>query len=87
MLDRTRAFIAAGAIIGSLAITLHADDGLAGQNHRKTAMHPPRAPYAPYYYSRWDPHSLYSIYDHLSGGRQMCYLPTEPCENDHRVQN
>jgi hypothetical protein len=38
-------------------------------------------------YSRWNPYSLYSIYDHLSGGRQLCHLPSEPCDNQHRVQN
>jgi len=47
----------------------------------------PASPYAPYYYSRWNPYSLYSIYDHLSGGRQLCRLPSEPCDNEHRVQN
>ena len=25
-------------------------------------------------YSRWNPYSLYSIYDHLSGGMQSCSL-------------
>ena len=44
-------------------------------------------PYAPYYYSRWNPYSAYSVYDHLSGGRQQCQLPTEPCDNNHRVTN
>jgi hypothetical protein len=47
----------------------------------------PPSPYAPYYYSAWNPYSLYSIYDHLSGGRQLCRLPSEPCDNEHRVQN
>lgn len=45
------------------------------------------SPYAPYYYSRWNPYSAYSVYDHLSGGRQQCQLPTEPCDNNHRVTN
>jgi len=68
---------------------------LAGPNKRKPVVivHPryaplvPVSPYAPYYYSRWNPYSLYSIYDHLSGGRQLCHLPSEPCDNQHRVQN
>ena len=47
----------------------------------------PPSPYAPYYYSRWNPYSAYSVYDHLSGGRQQCQLPTEPCDNNHRVAN
>jgi hypothetical protein len=33
-------------------------------------MHP-RLLDAPYYYSPWNPYSLFSIYDHLSGGRQL----------------
>jgi hypothetical protein len=48
---------------------------------------PPPSPYAPYYYSEWNPFSAYSVYDHLSGGRQQCQLPTEPCDNNHRVSN
>jgi hypothetical protein len=48
---------------------------------------PPPSPYAPYYYSEWNPYSAYSVYDHLSGGRQQCQLPTEPCDNNHRVSN
>jgi hypothetical protein len=48
---------------------------------------PPPSPYAPYYYSPWNPYSAYSVYDHLSGGRQQCQLPTEPCDNNHRVTN
>ena len=28
-----------------------------------------------------------SIYDHLSGGRQLCYLPSEPCDDGHSVHN
>jgi len=47
----------------------------------------PPSPYAPYYYSAWNPYSAYSVYDHLSGGRQLCYLPSEPCDNNHRLGN
>lgn len=83
MLSELRLPIAAGVMLASLVLMLHASDVLAGQNKRKT--HP--SPYAPYYYSRWNPHSLYSVYDHLSGGRQLCYLATEPCDNNHRMQN
>jgi hypothetical protein len=75
---------------------LGAGHSVAGTNNdRRTVIvvHPrhiirvPVSPYAPYYYSRWNPHSLYSIYDHLSGGRQLCRLPSEPCDNEHRLQN
>ena len=55
--------------------------------HLRYVPYVPVSPYAPYYYSRWNPYSLYSIYDHLSGGRQLCRLPSEPCDNEHRVQN
>ena len=55
--------------------------------HPRYVPYVPASPYAPYYYSRWNPYSLYSIYDHLSGGRQLCRLPSEPCDNEHRVQN
>ena len=47
----------------------------------------PHDPYYPYYYSRYSPYSLYSVYDHLSGGRHLCYLPSDPCDNNHRVTN
>jgi len=75
---------AAGFLGLTLAlIPLTAGNSLAGTNHRKPVMvvYPrylvrvPVSPYAPYYYSRWNPYSLYSIYDHLSGGRQLCRLP------------
>jgi hypothetical protein len=76
-------------------VMLTTTTGVAGSNNRKPTVivHPryvpyvPASPYAPYYYSRWNPYSLYSIYDHLSGGRQLCRLPSEPCDNEHRVQN
>ena len=47
----------------------------------------PYEPYYPFYYSRYNPNSLYSVYDHLSGGRHLCYLPTDPCDNNHRITN
>jgi hypothetical protein len=76
-------------------VMLTTTTSFAGPHNRKptVVVHPryvpyvPVSPYAPYYYSRWNPYSLYSIYDHLSGGRQLCRLPSEPCDNEHRVQN
>jgi hypothetical protein len=76
-------------------VMLTTTTSFAGSHNRKptVVVHPryvpyvPVSPYAPYYYSRWNPYSLYSIYDHLSGGRQLCRLPSEPCDNEHRVQN
>jgi len=90
-LNHTVARLAMAAIV----ITLGATSGFAGPKYRRptVVVHPryvpyvPVSPYAPYYYSRWNPRSLYSIYDHLSGGRQLCHLPSEPCDNQHRVQN
>jgi hypothetical protein len=77
------------AAIAALAVCLGAADAMAGWHHRRDVIvvHPRPSPYAPYYYSRWNPYSAYSVYDHLSGGRQLCYLPSEPCDNTHRVQN
>ena len=83
------------AAMAAVVVILGAANGFAGPNDRKptVVVHPryvpyvPVSPYAPYYYSRWNPYSLYSIYDHLSGGRQLCHLPSEPCDNQHRVQN
>ena len=76
-------------------VLLCTGNSFAGTNNRRAVIvvHPRHvvrvavSPYAPYYYSRWNPNSLYSIYDHLSGGRQLCRLPSEPCDNEHRVQN
>jgi hypothetical protein len=86
----------AAAVIAVLA-ALAASDALAESNKQRPVIvvpyvpppppPPPPSPYAPYYYSRWDPNSAYSVYDHLSGGRQQCQLPTEPCDNNHRVTN
>jgi hypothetical protein len=89
MLFKLGVLTAAGVAVASLAICLSAEHALAEWKHRKNVVvvHPQPSPYAPYYYSRWNPYSLYSIYDHLSGGRELCHLPTEPCDNAHRVQN
>jgi hypothetical protein len=96
MLPRSHS-TAAGRLGMALAfVLLGAGHSLAlAKDDRKAfiVVHPghvirgPVSPYAPYYYSRWNPHSLYSIYDHLSGGRQLCRLPSEPCDNEHRLQN
>jgi hypothetical protein len=80
------------AMIVALTLTFGAGEAVARSGKHKTVVvvHPlyvPPSPYAPYYYSPWNPYSLYSIYDHLSGGRQLCHLPSEPCDNEHRVQN
>jgi hypothetical protein len=81
------------AAMAAVVVILGATSGFAGPRKPTVVVHPryvpyvPVSPYAPYYYSRWNPYSLYSIYDHLSGGRQLCHLPSEPCDNQHRVQN
>lgn len=89
MLSKIKSPIAAAVLIALLTVALGGGVAAAGPSNRKTVtvVHPRPSPYAPYYYSRWSPYSLYSIYDHLSGGRELCYLPTEPCDNNHRVQN
>jgi hypothetical protein len=76
-------------VMASLSVGIDTGQAVAGTGSRKTVVVvPARWPlYAPYYYSRWNPYSLYSVYDHLSGGRQLCYLPSEPCDNNHRMQN
>ena len=79
------------AVIAALAFALAAGEALAQSNRQRPVVvvpyAPPPSPYAPYYYSPWNPYSAYSVYDHLSGGRQQCQLPTEPCDNNHRVTN
>jgi hypothetical protein len=76
-----------------LAYAIPAGNALAQPNRQRKVVvvpyvpPPPPSPYAPYYYSPWNPYSAYSVYDHLSGGRQQCQLPTEPCDNNHRVMN
>jgi hypothetical protein len=84
--------IAISVAIAALAVAVPAGDALARPSKHKAVVvvHPlyaPPPPYAPYYYSPWNPFSIYSIYDHLSGGREQCQLPSEPCDNQHRVQN
>lgn len=76
-----------------IIVAMGVTNGLAEQKHRRPvvivrpASVVPVSPYSPYYYSAWNPRSIYSIYDHLSGGRQQCYLPSEPCGNNHRITN
>jgi hypothetical protein len=80
---------AAGLVTASLALLLGSASALAGQHYRHHGVYwqGPPGPYTPYYYSPWNPYSVYSVYDHLSGGRQLCHLATEPCDNNHRIQN
>ena len=68
-------------IVAALVFAVGVGAALARSNKHKTVVvvHPLYAPPSPY--------SLYSIYDHLSGGRQLCHLQSEPCDNEHRVQN
>jgi hypothetical protein len=86
---RITCLVVAGAALAALGIVLDAGGARANTIHRKhiVVVNPPFDPSTPYYYSRWNPYSLYSVYDHLSGGRQLCYLPTDRCDNNHRMQN
>jgi len=96
---KTMSAFATGTAIAALTLTLDAGTATAGEAHRgRIVVHPhyradahdpfyPYDPYYPYYYSRYSPYSLYSVYDHLSGGRHLCYLPSDPCDNNHRVTN
>lgn len=89
MLPKLKAILVTALVSAALAASPGASDALAGgidQRHVIVTHHRP-SPCAPYYYSRWNPYSIYSIYDHLSGGRQLCYLPSECCDNNHRVTN
>jgi len=86
---KLKAILVAALVSVSAATALGASDARAGyvyQRHVIVAHHRPSA-CAPYYYSRWNPYSVFSIYDHLSGGRQLCALPSECCDNNHRVTN
>jgi hypothetical protein len=90
MPHRTTSTVTVGTMIAALAVVVTAGDASARSSKPRpvVVVHPvPPPPYAPYYYSPWNPYSIYSIYDHLSGGREQCQLPTEPCDNQHRVQN
>ena len=56
---------------------------LAGAHHKKAAV----AVHARYYL--YDPphHSLPSVARPLSDGREVCYLPSEGCDNNHSITN
>jgi len=100
-LPRKSAFVA-GSLVAAFALSL-GGAATAGDLDRaprapRIVVHPrhdayphdpfyPYEPYVPFYYSRYNPYSLYSVYDHLSGGRHLCHLPTDPCDNNHRVTN
>jgi hypothetical protein len=102
MLGGMAPYALAGMAIASLVVVVAPARSFAGPNDRRSVIvvHPrrcfytapyeayaPPCAYQPYYYSAWNPFSVYSVYDHLSGGRQLCNLPTEPCDNTHRVTN
>ena len=89
MPPKLKVILAAAIVSVSAAVALGPSDALAGsvgQRHIILAHQRPSA-CAPYYYSRWNPYSVVSVYDHLSGGRQVCALPSECCDNNHRVTN
>lgn len=89
MVRKLKAILVAALVSASAASGPGAGAALAGdigQRHVIVSHHGPSA-CAAYYYSRWNPYSIYSIYDHLSGGRQLCGLPSECCDNNHRVTN
>ena len=84
---KLKAILVTALVSAAAAAGPGAGDALAGDIYaRRVIVHRPSA-CAPYYYSRWNPYSIYSIYDHLSGGRQLCDLPSECCDNNHRVSN
>jgi len=55
----------------------------AGANHKKAAA----VVHARYYL--YDPphHSLPSVFRRLSDGHELCYLPSEGCDNNHSITN
>ena len=88
MPPKLKAILIAALVSASAAAGPGAGDALAGYvSHRHVIVTYQPSPCAPYYYSRWNPYSIYSIYDRLSGGRQLCNLPSECCDNNHRVTN
>jgi hypothetical protein len=89
MLPKPKAILVTALVSASAAVGPGASDALAGNVNKRHVIiaHVRPSPCAPYYYSRWNPYSIYSVYDHLSGGRQLCALPTECCDNNHRVTN
>jgi hypothetical protein len=92
MLSRIKSPATVSIVMAVLVFAVSVNDAFARTTRHKTVVivhpvYPPPSPYAPYYYSAWNPFSVYSVYDHLSGGRQQCQLPTEPCDNQHRVTN
>ena len=91
MLTTIKSPVTVAVAIAAITCAIPAGDAFAQPKKQRPVVVvpyiPPPSPYAPYYYSRWNPYSAYSVYDHLSGGRQQCQLPTEPCDNTHRVTN
>jgi len=64
--------LATGFVSVSLAVAPSVGDTLAGEiNQRHVAVAHP-ALLRSLYYSRWNPCSLYSIYDHLEGSCAIC---------------
>jgi hypothetical protein len=89
MPPKLKAILVAALASASVAAGPGASNALAGYVDQRRAIvaHQRLSACAPYYYSRWNPYSAFSIYDHLSGGRQVCALPSECCDNNHRVTN
>ena len=73
MFDRfTAAALAAALVLASAGVTV-----------AQARMSPSRAPeFAPAY-----DEGNYYTQRYRRGNEQFCYLPSEPCDNDHRVDN
>jgi len=84
--------VGAGLFLAALAFPLHAERAGASENHRHHHRAAPRHPavaYAPRYrYPAYPPSSsAWAIYQYLKDGTEWCWLPTEPCDNNHRMAN
>jgi len=86
--------LAVGLIVTASTAVLHIGNAAASESHRHhhVARHPwrhahvahaRRYAYPPY--PRSD--SLWALYQYLKDGTEWCWLPTEPCDNNHRMTN
>lgn len=81
----------AGLFLAALAVVLHAELAGATENHRhhhRAGRHPAVAYAQRYRYPAYPASSsAWAIYQYLKDGTEWCWLPTEPCDNNHRMTN
>lgn len=83
MIRKIDARLVSALLVGLLAFFTSWSGAFAGANHKKAAA----VVHARYYLYDRPHHSFSSVSRPLSDGHELCYLPSEGCDNNHSITN